>query len=358
MKRLTVFLLVLFINFVVLAEENEEKKLDKVKISEEVIKQLDIKVEKIQKRSLTITKKYPAVVKDDLTLSQAVYSPVEGLIKRLFVKEGDKVKKGQKVALIYSPKITKLLSNIYLAKVNLENARKVYEREKQLYENQVIPYTRYFNAMVNYENAKGKLEALEKTLKAYGEIEDGFIVLRSNMNGYVAKQNVILGDSVNLNKQIFKIHSHERLWVVAFVPVQDITLFNRGKNIKIISPIGSSYGKVDFISHSVDPDTKRNPIRIIADNSKDTLKPNMFVDVLIFTKLPESLYIPASAVVYQEDKVLAFVKENNYFHPVEIKIGKRAGEYYQVLAGLKEGDKVVVKGTVHLKAKFFGEAEE
>ena len=297
-------------------------------------------------------------MKDDLTLSQAVYSPVEGLIKKLFVKEGDKVKKGQKVALIYSPKITKLLSNIYLAKVNLENARKVYEREKQLYENQVIPYTRYFNAMVNYENAKGKLEALEKTLKAYGEIEDGFIVLRSNMNGYVAKQNVILGDSVNLNKQIFKIHSHERLWVVAFVPVQDITLFNRGKNIKIISPIGSSYGKVDFISHSVDPDTKRNPIRIIADNSKDTLKPNMFVDILTFTKLPESLYIPASAVVYQEDKVLAFVEENGYFRPVEIKIGKRAGEYYQVLAGLKEGDKVVVKGTVHLKAKFFGEAEE
>jgi len=66
--------------------------------------------------------------------------------------------------------------------------------------------------MINYENAKGKVEALEKTLRAFGEIENGFIILRAGMDGYVAQQNVILGESVNLNKQIFKIHSHDRLW--------------------------------------------------------------------------------------------------------------------------------------------------
>jgi len=65
-----------------------------------------------------------------------------------------------------------------------------------------------------------------------------------------------------------------------------------------------------------------------------------------------------SAVVYQEDKIFVFVEEDGYFYPVEIKIGKRVGEFYQVLKGLKEGQKIVVKGTVHLKAKFFGEAEE
>jgi len=52
----------------------EEEKLEKVKIPEDIIKQLDIKVEKIEKRSLKITKKYPAIVKDDLTLSEAIYS--------------------------------------------------------------------------------------------------------------------------------------------------------------------------------------------------------------------------------------------------------------------------------------------
>ncbi len=348
-------ILFLLINFV-FAEEEEH--LEKVKIPDEVVKQLDIKVEKVQKKSLTVSKKYPAVIKDDLTLSEAIYSPVEGLIRKLFVKEGDKVEKGQKVALIYSPKINQLLSDLYLVKVKLENAKNVYEREKQLYENQVIPYTRYFEAIVEYENAKGSFEAIKKSLRAYGEIEDNFIVLRAGIDGYVSQQNVVLGDSVNLEKQIFKIHSHKRLWAVAFVPIQDLALFKKGKKVKVVSPIGNSYGEVDFISHRVDPDTKRNPIRIIADNTKNNLKPNMFVDIFVFTKLPENLYIPASAVVYQENEILVFVEEDGYFRPVEIKIGKRVGEYYQILDGLKEGQKVVVKGTVHLKAKFFGEAEE
>jgi len=189
-------------------------------------------------------------------------------------------------------------------------------------------------------------------------LENGLLVLRAGIDGYISQQNIVLGDSVNLGKQIFKIHSHERLWVVAFVPVEDSTIFKKGLKLKIISPIGTTYGVVDFISHKVDPDTKRNEIRIIADNKNDTLKPNMFVDVILYKKLSKDLYIPVSAVVFQEDKTLAFVEENGYFYPVEIKIGKRIGDYYQVLNGLKEGQNVVVEGTVHLKAKFFGEAEE
>ncbi len=347
--------LILLINF---AFAEEEEKLNKVKIPKEVLQSLDIKVEKVKKQSIEFLKKYPSIVKDDLTLSQAIYSPVEGLVKKLFVKEGDKVKKGQKVALIYSPEITKLLSKIYLAKVNLENAKRIFEREKQLYEKRIIPYTRYFSALTNYEMAKGKLEALNKSLKAYGEIKNGLVILRSGLDGYVAKQDVILGDSVGTDRRLFKIHAHNRLWVIAFAPVEDLKLFSKGEKVEVISPLGITYGTVDFISHAVDPKTKRNPVRIIANNDKDILKPNMFVDTILKRKLPKGIYIPASAVVYQDNETLVFVKDNGYFYPVRVKLGKRYGKYFQVLNGLKEGDEVVVKGAIYLKAKFFGEAEE
>jgi cobalt-zinc-cadmium efflux system membrane fusion protein len=148
------------------------------------------------------------------------------------------------------------------------------------------------------------------------------------------------------------------LWVVAFVPVQDLSIFYKGKKVKIVSPIGITYGNVDFISHKLDPDTRRNDVRIVADNSSDKLKPNMFVDVFVYQKLPKRIYIPVSAVVFNEDKTIAFVEEGGFFEPVEIKVGNRIGNYYQVIYGLKEGQNVVVKGTIHLKAKFFGEAEE
>ncbi len=353
MKKIIAFLIIFNIGFS-FAEENIEK----IKIPQEVIEQLNIKVEKIKTRTLTISKNYPAIVKDDLTLSEAVFSPVEGLIKHLFVKEGDKVKNGQKLLLIYSPKIAQIQSQLYLAEVQLKSAEQIFNREKNLYESEVIPYSRYFQAMVSYQNAKGKVEALKKSLDGYGEIENGLIVIRAGIDGYVAEQNVVLGDSVGLNKPIFRIHSHERLWVVAFVPVQDSSIFQKGKKVKILSPIGTTSGIVDFISHKVDPDTKRNEVRIVADNTNDTLKPNMFVDVLISFKFPKKLYIPVSAVVFFEDKTIAFIKENESFYPITIKIGKRIGDYYVLIDGLKEGQNVVVDGTIHLKAKFFGEAEE
>ncbi|WP_029520873.1 efflux RND transporter periplasmic adaptor subunit [Persephonella sp. IF05-L8] len=331
---------------------------EKIKLSPEMIKDIGIATISIKKQTITIDKSYPGIVKDDLNLSQKVYSPVEGIVYKLFVIEGDFVKKGQKLAEIQSPQITQLQAELYMAKVELENARKLYEREKELYEKKVIPYSRYFSAKIKYENLLGKVKALKKSLKAYGEVKDGKLILRSNINGFVARQNVVIGESVGPDKEIYKLHEHDKLWVVAFIPLTDITLFKKGLKVKVKSPLGTTEGIVKIIGHHIDPKTKRNPVRIISYNQDDILKPQMYVDVLLSLKLPPSLYIPASAVVFHGNETYAFVYENGYFYPVKIQIGKRVGNYYHLIAGLKEGTEVVYKGTLHLKSRFFGEAEE
>ncbi|WP_457640112.1 efflux RND transporter periplasmic adaptor subunit [Persephonella sp.] len=327
------------------------------KLTEDVVKKLGIKWEPVKKRTIQVSKKYPAVVKDDLTLSEAVYSPVEGLIKMLLVKEGDPVVKGQKLALIYSPEIRKLTADIKLAKVRLKNLKAVYEREKQLYEKKVIPYSRYFQAKINYENALGELQALEESLKAYGEIENGLLVLKAHIDGYVAQQNVVLGDSVDLGKQIFKIHSHDVLWVVALVPVVDTVLFKKNLEVTIISPLGKTTGIVDFISHKVDPETKLNQVRIIADNKKETLKPNMFVDVYIRTGKITDLFIPEKAVVIKDGKFFVFLKKGEHVHPVEVHLKEKINGYYRLVDGIKEGELLITEGVSFLKSRFLAEVE-
>ncbi len=338
-------------------EDNLVSKNDE--IPPKIQKALGIKTITLKISTLDITKKYPAVVKDDLTLSQKVFSPVEGIVRKLVVKEGDKVRKGQIVAYIYSPEIAKITTQIEQAKVNYKTLKKMYEREKQLYENKLITYTRFYKAKINYENAKAKLKALEDSLKIYGEVRNGLLILRSKINGYIEKQNVVLGDSVDINKMLFKIHSHETLWTVAFVPVSDIGFIKKGINVEVISPIGKTYGVIDFISHRVDPQTKRLEVRVISNNKNEVLKPNMYVDVKIPLEKIKGVFVPASAVVMNKGKYFIFVKDGeSSFKPVEVVIGRRINGYYQILSGVKEGKQVVVKGTVHLKAKFFGEAEE
>ncbi|WP_293444436.1 efflux RND transporter periplasmic adaptor subunit [Persephonella sp.] len=326
-------------------------------LTPDIIEKLHIKWEKVSQKEVFIKKRYPAVVKDDLTLSEAVYSPVDGIIKKLFVKEGDPVKKGQKVALIYSPEIKRLIAEIKMMKVKVKNLKAVYEREKQLFKSEVIPYGRYFEAKINYENAVGELQAMEESLRAYGEIQDIYLVLKSHIDGYVAKQNVILGDSVDLSRQIFRIHSHEKLWVVAMVPVAETKFFQKGKTVSIISPLGKTRGIIDFISHKVDPETKRNDVRIIGDNSNDTLKPNMFVDVLIKKKSVKGVFIPEKAVVIKDNKYFVFKKEGDHVSPIEVILGEKVDGHYRVIDGIHEGDQIITEGVSFLKSRFLAEVE-
>ena len=352
-----IFLLFLLISFVAFAEEeNIVSEGNEIPLS--IQKSLGIETQKVEKKEISIVKKYPAVVKDDLTLSEDIYSPLEGLVKKLFVKEGDEVKKGQKLAYIYSPEIAKLITKIKQVEALVSNYRELYENEKALYQKKVISYSRYFNAKIQYKNALAKLNALRKQLSIYGEVEKGYLVLKSHIDGYVAHQEVVLGDSVGLDKKLFKIHAHDRVWTVAFVPVEDTTFIRKGEKATVISPIGKAKGKVDYIGHYVDEKTKRVPVRIITDNSKEILKPGMFVDVKISLEKIKGLFIPASSVALTEEESFVFKKEGNSFKAIKVKLGKRINGLYQVLSGIKEGDEIVVKGTVYLKAKFFGEAEE
>ncbi|WP_457623331.1 efflux RND transporter periplasmic adaptor subunit [Persephonella sp.] len=326
-------------------------------LTEDIIKKLNIKWETVKQREVSVKKRFPAVVKDDLSLSEAVYSPVDGLVKKLFVKEGDPVKAGQKLALIYSPEIKRLIADIKMTEIRVKNLKAVYEREKKLYESELIPYGRYFDAKINYENALGELEALKESLQAYGEIEGVYLVLKAHIDGYVAVQNVVLGDSVNLDKQIFKIHSHEKLWVVAYVPVQDTVLFDKGNTVEIISPLGKTKGTVDFISHKVDPETKRNGVRIIGDNSNDTLKPNMFVDVLIKKDKIKGLFIEDRSVVLKDGKFYVFIYDHGHVEPVEVILGEKIDGHYRVIDGINEGDQIIVEGVSFLKSRFLAEVE-
>ncbi len=347
-------ILALFIALINISLANDEW----IKIPKDIQKKLGIKVQNVGERTISLTKKYPAIVKDDLTLSQAVYSPVEGIIRKLYVKEGDKVKKGQKLVAIYSPEIAKIITDIRKTQVEVKINKTIYEREKKLYQERLIPYRRLLTAEQQYKNSLAKLNALRENLKIYGETERGLLILRSNINGYIAKQNVILGDSVDINKLIFKIHSHEKLWVVAFIPVKDIKNLKLGQYVEILSPLGKTRGKLDFISHKVDPKTKRVEARIIADNRNEVLKPNMYVDVKIPLERLTGLFVPVSAVVKDGNKHYVFLSKGDKFKPVPVEIANRYGSYYEVKSGLNIGDRIVVNGTIYLKAKFFGEAEE
>ncbi|WP_028950001.1 efflux RND transporter periplasmic adaptor subunit [Sulfurihydrogenibium subterraneum] len=326
-----------------------------VVVSKDKAEKLGIKTVVAKYKEYSLTKTYPAVVNEDPTLSYSVSSSVDGIVENLYVKQGDLVKKGQVLLTLYSPKIVDIQANIEMAKVKVDTARQVLDREEMLYKEEVIPYVRYYNAKIEYQKAVGELNALRKILSSYGEIKGNSVILRSKINGFIADLKAIKGSPVNVGQEIMYIHSHERLWVIAQLPFQDAQNLKLGQKVYIKTPTGKKVeGILTYINHEIDPKTRRNDVRIVVNNVGDLLKPNLFVDVEIPVSSVKGLVIPSSSVFKENGKDYCFVRVGDKFVLREVQIGSRDDKETVILSGIKEGEEVVYSGVIFLRSSVFG----
>jgi len=261
----------------------------------EVEKKINLKTEKVKIGEVTEYQTFPAVVGEDPTLSFAVSSPVEGIAERIYVKLGDHVKKGQTLLTVYSPTIASLQANIEMAKVKLQTAKQVLEREENLYKEEVIPFARYQTAKIEYEKSLGE---------------------------------------------------------VPFEITKDLKI---GQKVIVISPLNKEIiGTLSLISHEIDPKTRRNDIRIVVNNVEDFLKPNLFVNVKLPLKSTNGVLVPLKAVFQEKGKYYCFVKSGNKAILREVKIAEKVGDFYKIISGLKEGEEVITDGLIFLKTQAFG----
>jgi Cu(I)/Ag(I) efflux system membrane fusion protein len=102
----------------------------------------------------------------------------------------------------------------------------------------------------------------------------------------------------------------------------------------------------------LDPDTRTGEVRVVAPNPRGDLKPGMFVDVLLERNLGRKLSIPESAVLYAGDRRIVFVDlGQGRLAPRDVELGAKAGDRYEVLRGLNEGDVVVTSGNFLVAAE-------
>lgn len=321
-----------------------------IKIEEETERKLDIKFYTVKSEREKEEIKLPARVSEHPDLVAEVHPPLSGIVKKLFVKEGDKVKKGAPLALIYSPQIAELQAQIRVIKVKMQTAQQTLEREETLYKEGVIPYARYYGAKIEYERIKGEYEALVENLKSFGEVVGDSILVRSPIEGYIAEQKVFTGSGVDTSKEMFKIHSHEKLWVYAYASPYEVEKIKKGMKGYVLWQGKKLEGIVDYISHEVDQNTKRVAVRILVENKNDILRPGVMTDALIELGEIKGIWIPAQAVQELRGDNVVFVKVPQGFEVRKVKVIKKIGDKILV-EGLKEGEQIAITGIIFLKTQ-------
>lgn len=180
--------------------------------------------------------------------------------------------------------------------------------------------------------------------------------IRAPFNGAVIGKNVVLGERVGPDTEMFQIADLSTLWVVADIYQKDLAKLRQlGNELHFRAPNADHEhaAKIFYTGDIFDPETRTIRLRAVVENPERRLKAGMFVEVALpADPIPDALVIPASALseVEGEDVVFVQVGEER-FEMRKIVVGARSGEWIQVREGLKESERVVTAGGFALKSE-------
>jgi len=322
-------------------EDDAEAGQYSVKLSNAAMKIAEVEMSTIEKKAPYKEVYLPGKVMADERNISELTARYPGRIEKLTINfTGQKVKKGQVLAKIYSPELVTAQRELFEAMKFKETNPGYYKASR--------------NKLKLWDLTEAQIDQIEKS----GDVDFYFDVL-SPISGTVTMRHVSLGDYVKEGTALFQVVDLSHVWVMFDAYESDIPWIKMRDKIKfsIKSIPGTEFNAtVTFIDPVLNPMSRVAKVRAELDNPRDLLKPEMLADGILKTMLPGSgdqLVVPKSAVLWTGKKAVVYVMtddHNNMFQFREIELGADAGEYYVVGAGLNEGEMVATNGVFKIDA--------
>jgi membrane fusion protein, copper/silver efflux system len=206
------------------------------------------------------------------------------------------------------------------------------------------------DALRNLGLSERQIVELGKTRRLTREIE-----LRSPVTGYVLSRAVFPDQRLERSEELYRIADLSRVWVLADLFEQDVQHFQPGATAAVSIPYraGSSRrARVTEALPQVDPVTRTLKVRLELENADLSLRPDMFVDVTLDVIQPDTVTIPAAAIVDAGTRKTVFVdRGNGFFEPRRVETGRRFDDRIEVANGLMPGERIVVSGNFLLDSE-------
>lgn len=296
-----------------------------------------------------------------------VFSPVTGRVVQIRAQLGDRVKKGDPLAVIESPDIGNAVSDVHKAEADLIAAEHDLRRKKILFEQKAGSAADLEASEDGFRKSKAELERARQKqfLLRVGHVDavtqtytlpspiDGEVLLRQ-INPGVEVQGQYSGGAT---QELFTLGAVDKVWSIGDLYEMDMRRVHVGSPARVTVvayPEKVFEGKVDWVSGMLDPTTRTAKVRCTFDNPLRELRPEMYATVELLVDQKRALAIPRTAVLRMGDAKVVFihlgeVDGRTRFKrvPVEVHEGD-ASPLVEVKHGLAKGQKVVVNGAILL----------
>ena len=308
---------------------------------------------------------------DDLKVAH-VMSPVTGRVSRIEAQPGQRVKKGDTLAVIESPDVGSAFSDVEKAHADFISAEKDFNRQKELFDVHAGSQRDMEAAQGNYSKAKAELQRASKKaqlLRAGGANLGGqSYTLRAPISGEVIARNVNPGAEVQGQYsggtvlELFTIGELDTVWVMADVFEMDLGRVKQGTEclVKVVAyPSRVFKGIADWVSDTLDPATRTAKVRCKLDNADRSLKPEMYATAALAVDRQRSLALPRTAILHLGDQTMVFVEVGKApdgrirFERRPVSVNEElGGDYLPVVRGISAGERVVTVGAILLSGMF------
>ncbi len=339
----------------------------KVRLAEAQLKSSGIVINTVGPRLMVTTIDLPGEVRIDETRLAHVVPRLKGVVTDVFKKEGDRVAKGELLAVINSRELADAKKDYLAAAHQVEFTRVNLEREESLWRKKISAERDYLEAKRVFEQTVLTERLAAQSLIGLGVPPDALrdlasappqdmarYEIRAPLDGEVIERNVTVGEAVTADEEIFAVADLSSVWVDVTVYAKDIAAVRDGQEATVKSAdLGSNVaGRVSYIGPLIGQNTRAATARIVLPNPGRRWRPGLYVTVSLVT---ESAMVPLAvsvdAIQTFRDWQVVFVRYGDWFEARPLQLGRTDGKWVEVLSGLTPGVLYAAANSFAVKAE-------
>ncbi|MDW3684229.1 efflux RND transporter periplasmic adaptor subunit [Cupriavidus sp. CV2] len=316
-----------------------------------------LQVQTIVEQALERPIEVPGSIEPDAAKLVKIVPPMPGRIVRLHAALGDVVRKGDPLFTLDSAELSAAHGEASKARAALLEARLNLDRQRALFEAEIAPRKDYEQAQLAYAQANSDAETTAAQLAQLGAgsapRSHRQYTMHAPLAGRVIELEGAQGGFWNDNgAPVMTVADLSTVYLAASVSEKDIASIFVGQPAEILLnayPGKPVTGKVRYIGEILDPDTRTVKVRVAIDNQDGRYRPGLFAKVIFAGEKHAALLVPPTALLQSGLYTRVLVEKAPLrFEPRVVTTGAHADGQVEILAGLKAGERIVVKNGVLL----------
>jgi membrane fusion protein (multidrug efflux system) len=278
-----------------------------------------------------------------------LYPEFSGLLTKVYVKEGQKVAKGQLLATIDDAGLSEQVAQM---EVQLSLAKTTFERQKRLWEQKIGSEIEFLQAKATYEGQENAVNQMKSQL-AKTSVRAPFSGI---IDDIITEQGTVVGAGAS---QLLRIVNLDNMYIEAEVPEVYLSRIVPGKTVEVYFPVlGETLNtKVDQVSNFINPSNRTFKITILIKNKEKLIKPNLTAKIKINDYTNEQAVLIPQSIISENSlgEQYIFIAQNinkdneATAKKMIVKTGKTQGDSVEVLEGLASNDIIINEGARNVK---------